>query len=387
MAIARRKDAQGRKRYLVRINSYRPDGSRYWHTVGTFDTVKTAKAKEAAAIEQRERGTLLEPTKTTVRDLMESWLAYKAPSVTSNTLAEYRSNVATHILPALGSVRIQRLTTARIQDQYSSWVNAGHSARVIRSCHLRLSAAFEYAVQVHLIAVNPAKSAKPPRLARPRFDHWNPDEAKTFLRAVADYHAHWRSIQPDRHLVPAVLWDLLLREGMRRGEALGLRWRDINWQRGTAHIVQTVVADQMRRGASLIQERTKTKAGARTVHLTAEAIAAIEAQRFAWKRAKDASTAWQDTDLIVCTADGGPVNPSNIDRSLDAIARLAGVKRIKVHELRHTCASLLLLAGIPAKVVSEKLGHSSIAMTLDVYSHLAPSMQEDAAEAMSRILA
>src|SRR5690606_24253620 len=131
-----------------------------------------------------------------------------------------------------------------------------------------------------------------------------------------------------------------------------LRWRDINWQQGTAHIVQTVAVDKSRangKASPIIQSRTKTKAGARSVRLTPETIAALQAL-------KDRRT-WGDNPaikptpegLIFCTRDGKPVNPANIGRNFEAIIKTAGLRRIKVHELRHTSATLMLLAGVPAK--------------------------------------
>jgi len=250
-----------------------------------------------------------------------------------------------------------------------------------------LGAACKYGIKVKLLTTNPVADATPPRVERASFDCWTIDESRAFLGAVAAYHDHWRQAEPDRYLIPAVLWDLLLREGMRRGEALGLRWKDITWQRGTAHISQSVIADATRNGAALIQPRTKTRAGARTVRLTAETLAALEAWRKQWAALKLAAEEWRDTDLIVCARHGGPVTPRNVDRALAAICAPAGVRKITTHQLRHTSATLMFLVGISPKIVAEKLGHASVALTLSVYSHVLPDMQDDAATAMSRILA
>jgi integrase len=394
MAIMRRKNTAGRVRYLVRVNRYDAAGKRGWKTIGTFDTLKEAKAQEAAAVDKRERGGLIDAKGLTVATVLDQWLAVKGPDLSANTLNDYRVTIERHIKPALGRKQIDRLQAFHIQDTYTAWAQGDEplSPHVVRQCHLRLSAALDHAVRMRIISVNPARDVGAPKLPRARFDHWNPGEAKAFLAAVAAFHNQRSKAERSQRPVPAVLWDLLLREGMRRGEALGLRWRDINWQRGTAHVIQTVSLDKSNRGAARIQDRAKTKAGERTVRLAPETIEALKARQAAWRLEKLSSSAWQDTDLIVCTVDGGPINPSNVQRSFGAILKLAThdgkpLRRIKIHELRHTSATLLMLAGVPAKVVSERLGHASIAITLDTYSHVLPDMQGDAAEAMSRILA
>ena len=242
-----------------------------------------------------------------------------------------------------------------------------------------------------LLASNPARDVRPPRLDRSKFDHWTVAEARAFLAAVETYHREWCDVDASRYLIPRVLWDLLLREGMRRGEALGLRWRDINWERGTVHIVQTVSYDKGSGGAAKIQSRAKTRAGERTVRLSDETLASLRKRQQEWRLQRIASNYWLDTDLVICTQDGGPINPSNVGRAFRAIVRRTNVgntplRLIKVHELRHTSATLLLLGGVPAKVVSEKLGHASISITLDTYSHVLPDMQDEAAAVISRLL-
>ncbi|MGI8483343.1 MAG: site-specific integrase [Thermomicrobiales bacterium] len=213
----------------------------------------------------------------------------------------------------------------------------------------------------------------PPKLGRSKADTWNGEEAAAFLDvAITD------SMHP--------LWHLLLLEGMRRGEALGLRWRDVNWDRGTAHIVQTVAPNKADRGKALIQDRTKTLAGARSVRLTKRTLAALKEHRPAQLARRLAAPEWQDNDLIVCTSKGTPINPGNVARSYDLLILKSGLRRIRVHDLRHTHATLLLLEGTSAKVVSERLGHASISITLDLYSHVLPDMQDDAVDAIERAL-
>ena len=186
MAIIRRKAKDGSTRYMVRIETTRDDGSRAQRVVGTFGTIREANIAHAKAVASREAGSLLDPDTTTVAELLDEWLNAKAGTITSNSLHDYEVTIRRHIKPALGGTRIQKLTAARLQAQYTTWRDDGLSPRVIRGCHMRLSQALDHAVRMKLLLHNPAKDARPPRLPRGSFDHWTPNEAATFsqVRAV-----------------------------------------------------------------------------------------------------------------------------------------------------------------------------------------------------------
>lgn len=314
--------------------------------------------------------------------MLDSWLATKASDVTPQTLAGYEITARLHLIPSLGSIRVQQLTPARLQAQYGEWMDAGMSARNIRGCHMRLSQALAQAVRFRLVPANVCDVVTPPRLPHTKAQVWDTSDAMTFL-----------DVAETDHLSP--LWHLLLLEGMRRGEALGLRWQDVDLDRGVAHIMQTVRPDISSRGEPIIQPRTKTAAGARTVRLTARTLTALKAHRTRWLERRMAADTWADHDLITCTttdeqrrANGGrPINPNNVTRSFDVLVKRAGLPRITPHGLRHTHATMLLRQGVPAKIVSERLGHASIAITLDRYSHVLPDMQDSAADAMDTLMA
>ena len=267
---------------------------------------------------------------------------------------------------------MQRLTPARVQAQYGQWREARYGRAHDADCHLRLSQALDQAVRFQLVASNVCKQVTPPRSTAGRPDVWSSEEATRFLE-----------VAKDDPLSP--LWHLLLLEGMRRGEALGLRWSDMNWERGTAHISQSVRAG-VAKGEAVIQPRTKTAAGARTVRLTSRTIAVLKHHRAAQAERRLAAPEWVDHDLILTTGKGTPINPANVRKHFDALVTRAGVRRITPHGLRHTHATMLLRQGVPAKIVSERLGHANIGVTLDTYSHVLPDMQDSAAEAMDAIV-
>ncbi len=375
MAIEKRVGKDGKPAYRVRIATHDPvTGKRRNVTEGTYRTKKDAERAERDALSRRDRGTLLDPSRTTVAELLDEWLRVKANDVSPQSHTDYEITCRLHLKPALGGVLVQKLTADRVQAQYDAWRGAGLSARQIRGCHLRLSQALDYAVSRNVVYANVCRNTTPPRLEPKKPDVWEGDEVKRFIRIAAN--------EP---LAP--LWHLLVLEGMRRGEALGLRWKDLNWERGTAHVVQTVAPDKTNRGAPIIQNRTKTRAASRSVKLTGETLALLKDHRKSQTERRLAASEWHDFDLIVCTSKGTPINPNNVSRSFEVLVKRASLRRIRVHDLRHTHATLLLKQGMPAKVVSERLGHASIAITLDTYSHVLPDMQDAAAEAISSILA
>lgn len=387
----------GRKvAYLVRVENPMPDpatGKRRWRTgqVGTHDE---AKAVQAEWTTQFTQGTALEPTKATVSDVLDDWLRSKAGQITSNSYVDYEQAVRLHVKPALGTIRAQSLTAARIQRQYDEWREAGLSARMVRGCHMRLSQAFDQAERHGIVHRNPCRAVKPPTLERKTVETWNVEEVQAFLDAATNRPVLNRGGDTGRRAPDPLwpLWPLLALEGLRKGEALGLRWRDVDLERGTASIAQTVSADKAHAGRVIIQSRAKTAAGSRLVHLTPQTVDALRDHRKRQLSERLAAAEWEENDLIVCTGKGTPVNPGgNVNRSFDAILRATrlpdGVRprRIRIHDLRHTAATLLLGAGVPAKIVSERLGHATIGITLDLYSHVTGDMQAGAALAMGAL--
>jgi integrase len=368
-------DDRTKPRYLVRIASIDPaTGKRRNTTIGTYRTKREAEHAERVALIKHETGTLVDPKKTTVAELLDTWLGGKAGAVSVNSLKDYEITIRRHVAPALGATKVQRLTPAQLQAQMTAWRDAGLQPRTIARCHSVLNQALAQAIEWGIVTRNICSVVKRPSIGKRPATVWSRDEWSAFLElAKAD--------------TLAPLWYFLAVEGMRRGEALGLRWSDVNWERGTVHIAQSVVPDRNDRGRAVIQSRAKTAAGSRSVRLTAETLAVLREHRDrqAFQR-QGAEDRWQDYGLIVCTSTGTPINPNNVTRSYDRLVMLSGVPRIRVHDMRHTAATMLLRAGVPAKIVSERLGHATIAIILDTYSHVLPDMQDVAAEAMSTLL-
>ncbi len=388
-------DLKGKSRWLVRVERRDPaTGARRRVNVGTFSTKKAAEKAERDALTLRDTSTLVDSSTATVADVLEEWLRTKAGQVSANSYVDYEQVVRLHVKPALGMIPAQQLTASRLQQQYNAWREAGLSARMVKGAHMRLSQAFDQAERLGLVHRNPCRAATPPTVERKTVQTWSVQEVQAFLDTAAHRPELNRSGDTGRRAPDPLwpLWPLLAFEGLRKGEALGLRWRDVDLDRGTASIAQTVSADKAAAGRVKIQPRAKTAAGSRVVRLTPQTIDALRDHRKSQNAARLAAAEWQNFDLIVCTSKGTPVNPGgNVNRSFDAIIRVARLpdgsrlRRIRIHDLRHTAATLLLGAGVPAKIVSERLGHATINITLDLYSHVTADMQAGAAEAMGAL--
>lgn len=373
--ITERVRKDGSIAYQVRMWSVdQVTGKRKNTIIGTYDKQKDAERAEARAQIDASRGLHVDPSKITVSKQLNDWLRSKKKSLSANSHADYRAAIDNHIKPALGSHRLQKLKPVMIQEQYDRWHDAGMSAPLIHRLHVILSQALEQAVLFGFLNRNPADHVDKPKLSKSKPDVWNEEELRTFLDVAAG-----------DALAP--LWFLLALEGMRRGEALGLRWRDIDWKNGAANIVQTVILDKANGGTAAIQQRTKTQSGSRPVKLTAATLEALtehrDRQAFARKAAGEL---WHVNDLIVCTSLGTPINPRNVTRSFERLVKAAGVPLIRVHDMRHGAATMLLRAGMNPKIVSERLGHSKVSITLDIYSHVIEGMQDQAAAAMDAIV-
>ncbi len=369
--------------YLVRVE-YDPDpvtGKRRQRSE-SFRLRKDADKRLSAWLSEIDRGTAIEPTKMTVAVLLNAWLDDIAThAVRPSTLTGYRYQVEKHIIPELGSILVQKLTAARVQAFYSAKLKAGASPRMVQLCHLRLNQALNQAVKWSIVPGNVCAAVDPPSVTYKQSSTWNSEQLRAFLATAKDdtYHP---------------LWLLLATTGMRRGEALGLRWRDLDLDQGLSAVQQSVIAHK---GAPLIQA-PKTAGSRRSIKLLPEATKALKEFRGEWAATKLAAPPdlWEDTDLIFCTALGRPINPNNITRNYERILvslnverkanNLPPVPRIRVHDLRHTHATLLLRAGTAVKVVSERLGHAKVSITLDTYAHVLPDMQDRAVEAFSAML-
>lgn len=378
MAINRRKDRDGKHiGYTVVVGVPDPrTGRTVRRSVGTFLRRKDADTAERKALVAIQNGTFQltppEPPKVvTVADAVAIWFATKTQTIQPNSATGYRSAVDNHVVPALGDRDITTLTHDDVQRQVNQWRDDGMGARLLHRCVMVLRAALARQVKNGTIPANVAEGIeKPSARTRKEFTVWTDEQVGVFLAAA----------EADR-LAP--LWFLTLLEGMRRGEALGLRWRDLHWNDDesscVARISQTVVPDLANGGAAIIQDRAKTRGSQRAVLLTAPTIAVLKAhrdrQRFERQKLADV---WTANDLIITTTVGTVFSPANVKRSLKTLIDRKSLPPVTVHGLRHMAATAMLKAGVSPALVAQKLGHSDIGTTVDRYGHLTVSDQASA---------
>jgi integrase len=354
-------------------------GKRY--TIGTYRLKADADAAEREAQDAIRRGTFdpappAPPKVTTVADAVNVWFTTKRNSIQPNSATGYESAIRLHVVPALGGEDIATLTHDDVQRVVNRWRDGGMGARLLQRCVMILRAALAREVKIGVIPHNVADGIqKPSARGRKPFTVWSGPQIDAFLTVAVQ----------DERLAP--FWYLTLVEGMRRGEALGLRWADLHWSLDesacTAVVSQTVVPDLARGGAALIQPRAKTRSSQRSVQLTRPTVAVLKAHRDRQRFQRQAlADVWGDHDLICTTSIGTPVTPSSIKRNLHGLVASAGVPAVTTHGLRHMAATIMLRAGVSPALVALKLGHADIGTTVDRYGHLAVSDQAAANAAL-----
>ncbi len=356
-------------------------GRRHRRFLTVRGTKRDAERALAEAIHQRDTGVDFAPSKITVAEYLHRWLRdYAAHNVATSTLQRYIGIIEHHLIPALGSLRLRELRPAHIQASYGQSLASGGradgrheglSAQSVLQHHRVLREALAHAVRWQLLTRNPADAVTPPHPQRQEMRVLTPEQARRLLE-VAEGSA-WR-----------VLIYLALATGARLGELLALRWGDLDLNGGTMRITRT---SQRLTGHGIVFATPKTRRAARPVALSPETVDVLREHRRAQIEQRLAlGPAYQDQDLMFPWGTGRPLDRGAVRRTFVKLTATANIKGIRFHDLRHTAATFMLAAGIHPKVVSERLGHATVAITLDIYSHVMPHLQSEAAAAVDTIL-
>lgn len=350
----------------------RADGAWQASYVGSDDrrhylyapTRKEAAAALAAALRDKELGLYVGGPSQTVDQYLTSWLRHAAGRLGERSLERYAGQIRIHVVPAIGSVPLRRLTPQQLAELYAGLTLAAAS---IAHLHRVLHSAFDQALRWNLIARNPAAAVTAPRPARREMTVLSPDEVRSLLEAVAGDELE-------------ALYVLAVTAGLRQGELLGLRWRDVDLEAGWLEVSAT-----LSRGKRL---PPKTRSSSRRVKLGATGIRALRSHRLRMAERLLPFRARTEGDVFVFVTElGEPYNGAHItERAFKPLLRRAGLREIRFHDLRHACASLLLSQGVRVDLVSQMLGHSTPALTLSIYAHLMPGDQEDAVARLDRVL-
>ena len=323
-------------------------------------------------LHQRDTGVDAPPGKTTVGEFLQLWLqTYAAPNTAPKTYERYEQLMRVHVVPLLGNIPLSKLRPLHIQGVYQRVREMGRSARTALHCHRVLKQALGHALKWQLLARNPAEAVDPPRPERHEMPSFTSDEVRRLLSA-ADQTPHG----------PLVY--VAVMTGLRMGELLGLRWRDVDLDAGRISVRQTC---QWLPKRGFIFRQPKTYRSARPVSVADRVVERLRRQRLMQAEERlAAGSAYDNNDLVFANAVGKPIHPNRLREAWARIGVQAGL-RLRFHDLRHIHASLLLQQGVHPKVVSERLGHSTVAVTLDIYSHVVPSLQVEAASQLEELLA
>ncbi|MGH2451626.1 MAG: site-specific integrase [Candidatus Limnocylindria bacterium] len=335
-------------------------------------TFAEAKAKLAAATEAIKNGLPAPDERRTVASFLSEWLDGKRATVRPSTWNAYEVNVRRNVVPRVGHLPLQKLAPAHLQAIYAEALASGLSPMSVRHIHAMLHAALGQAEAWSLVPRNVARLVHPPRAPRKEMQALSPEQARTLLDAA----------RGDRL---EAIYVLAVTTGMREGELLALRWPDVDLEGARLRVVATL----QNTGDGYTFTEPKTARSRRQVALTQTAVAALRRHNAAQQmEARVAADVWQDMGLVFTNEIGRPLDPHNlVQRSFYPLLRAASLPRIRFHDLRHSAATLMLGRGIHPKIVSEMLGHSQIAVTLDLYSHVTPTMQREATAALDAVLA
>jgi integrase len=363
--------------YVVPLERDPETGAKRQKWVGGFRTKRECEDALNDALSRVRAGTFsVEGSRTTVKQFAADWLAAVEPTVRPSTFVSYRMVIEKYVVPRLGRLKLSALTAGHLGRFYNELGATGSktggplSPTTVRYAHTVLGRALEDAVAWGLVPRNVARVAKPPRKASADMNVWSPEEARRFVEAA----------QGDRLFA---LWFLLLTTGLRRGEAVGLRWADLDLDRGVLSVRRTIASVD----GEMVEMEPKTAKSRRSVALDAATVKALRAHR----KRQDAEhelvgDGWAERGAVFSYPDGRPLHPDHVMVVFRRLVADAGLPPIRLHDLRHTAATLALAAGVHPKVVQERLGHSSIGVTLDTYSHVVEGMQADAASKVARLL-
>lgn len=345
-------------------------------------TFYSRSRQEAAAwlaeqLAAKNHGLLVAPSKVTFGQWLDTWLQeYARPRVRPTTWEDYRIIVEKHLKPALGEILLKDLRPEHLQKVHNEKAASGLSPRRVRLIHVVTHSALKQAVKSRLLAVNPAEATSLPRQPKREIHVLSLEDEKKLLAALEGERL-------------GVFFLVALATGLRRGELLGLKWEDVDLKNGVIKVRRSLTRVKTAEGKTeLVFQEPKTESSRRMVPLPSPVVSALKAHRR--KQAEEKlllGQDYQDNGFVFCHEDGRPLDPAWVTRNFHRLLKKAGVNDTNFHALRHTYATRLLELNEHPKVVQELLGHSSIEMTLDTYSHVMPEIKQAAVQKLDALFA
>jgi integrase len=356
--------------YMARYTIQTPTGTKRKTIYGKEREEVADKLIEA--LSNRNKGLVFDADNLKLGEYLGRWLTDSVrDTVRPTTFERYEQVVRLHIHPVLGKVKLKNLTSAHVRGLYRQKLDAGLSPRTVQYVHVTLHKALKQAIADGLIPRNVTEAVKPPQVLREEIRPLTPEQAKTLFEAA----------KGDRL---EALYVLAVTTGLRQGELLGLKWDDVDMEAGTLQVRRTLTTAK----GGPVLSAPKTKGSRRTVKISPTALEALRSHLARQLEEIDrVGSLWRENGLVFASEVGEPLRRQHVtSRRFKPLLELARLPQIRFHDLRHTCATLLLSENVNPKVVSEVLGHATIAITLDTYSHVLPTMQESAATAMEEAL-
>lgn len=365
-SITKRKDG----RYMARYTVHTATGVKRKTVYGKTRAEVSAELTKAMA--DRNGGLIFDDENMSLGEYLDSWLKGSVyGSVRDSTYDRYEVAVRVHLKPGLGRVKLKKLTPAQVSTFYQEKLAAGCAPASVNKLHVTLHKALDQAVRWHMVPHNVCEAVNAPRPVSEEMRTLSPGQVRMLLSAASGDRLE-------------ALYVLAIHTGMRQGELLALKWADVDLDAATVSVRRTLTKS----GTALLTGDTKTGKSRRTISLTDRSVAALrEHLGRQMEEMEQLGDLYADQGLVFTTEVGSLINPTNLrKRSLAPLLKRAGLPKIRFHDLRHTCATLLFKQGQHPKLVQELLGHANVAITLDTYSHVTPGMGEQTARAMEDAL-
>jgi len=349
-------------------------GQRRRRTKSGFATKREAGQAMNRAIVAHQQGRFVRTNRRTVEDFLNEWHLAVKSALRASTWVNYRDYLDAYVIPVVGDTALQDLTALRLNLLYGHLLERGRvktkgglAPKTVQNVHRMLHRAMRDAVKWGQLPRNYAEDAEPPRAPRPRPQVWSPAQLGEFVHHVRD----------DRFYA---LWLLIATTGLRRGELAGLTRNDLDFHSRTVSpsAPRVVVAGRAQ------ESEAKTRSGERRLALDPDTSRALSDYVILWQ--EEGYLLGQERRLLFVWPDGRPLHPDTITALFHKHCAAAGLPRIRLHDVRHSYATAALMAGIPPKVISERLGHSTAAFTLQTYTHVIPGMDQDAADTVAKLI-
>lgn len=339
----------------------------------TGETRKAAQKWLRNISNEIERGLTLDGAKITFEEFLAEWLSTKQHHVAQQTHAYYCQLVRDYITPALGKTRLRDLNSRQIQRFYNGKVAEGVGLRTVQKTHTVIHAALNSARKFGIIPYNPDDATNPPKPKPKTMQFLNQEQIRLLLEVA--------KMTKDRNYA---LYYLAIVTGMRQGELLALKWENIDLDKGILNVKLNLKRIP---GGGLMLDKPKTKSSVRSIKIGPESIKILEAEKQQIAvESEAAADYWQAENFVFPSTNGTAMDPSNLIKQFRKLLKTAGLPKIRFHDLRHTAASLMLNNGIDVLVASQRLGHAQPSITLDVYGHLMPSIQNEAANILDTLI-